>query len=80
MDFLCENLVDEIMDYINQELDDKTLSELEKHLTVCPECKAFVDTYKRMLELSGNLKNQKFVTPEIRERLKEFLKSKINPA
>ena len=77
MNFLCKNLVDEIMNYVDQELDDKTLVELEKHLSVCPECKAFVDTYRRMLELSGNMKNQKFVTPEIRERLKTLLKSKI---
>lgn len=74
----CEGTVESIMEYIDNELDDKTLTELENHLGLCPECKSFVDTYRKMLELSGNLKNKKFVTPEIRQRLKELLKSKIS--
>ncbi len=67
------------MDYIDNELDMKTLEELEKHTSECSECRAFVDTYKRMLELTGKLKERSFVTPEIRERLKTLLKSKIKP-
>ena len=75
----CSDVVENIMNYIDQELDQKTLFTLEKHLEICPECKSFVNTYKRMLSLSGNLKNQKFVTPEIRTRLKNLLKTKIKP-
>ena len=67
------------MDYIDKELDLKTLEELENHAGECPECRAFVDTYKRMLELTGKLGDRSFVTPEIRERLKILLKSKIKP-
>ena len=73
----CKDLVENIMGYIDRELDQVTLFTLEKHLELCPECKSFVDTYKRMLSLSGNLKNQKFVTPDIRKRLKNILKTKI---
>ena len=75
----CTDVIENIMGYIDQELDQTTLFTLEKHLEICPECKSFVDTYKKMLSLSGNLKNQKFVTPEIRQRLKNLLKSKIKP-
>ena len=75
----CRFLVENIMGYIDKELDQVTLFELEKHLEICPECKSFVDTYKRMLNLSGNLNNQKFVTPDIRQRLKDLLKTKIKP-
>jgi len=79
LELKCKDLVENIMSYIDQELDQVTLFTLEKHLEVCPECKSFVDTYKRMLNLSGNLKNQKFVTPDIRKRLKNILKTKIKP-
>ena len=75
----CHNVIENIMDYIDNELDDKTLALLEKHLHVCPECEKFVNTYKKMLKMSGNLKNKKFVTPEIRQRLKDLIKQKINP-
>ena len=73
----CKGLVTNIVDYIDNELDLDTLSALEQHLDECPECKSFVDTYKKMLLLSGNLKNKKFVTPEIRLRLKNLLESKL---
>jgi len=75
----CMDLIENIMNYIDKELDHVTLFTLEKHIELCPECKSFVETYKRMLKLSGNLKNQKFVTPDIRQRLKNVLKTKIKP-
>ena len=77
--FMCKDLVENIMDYIDNELDMKTLEELERHAGECPECRAFVDTYKRMLDLTGKLKDKSFVTPEIRDKLKKLLKSKIKP-
>lgn len=76
---ICRDVVENIMDYIDNELDLKTLQELEKHTGECTECKAFVDTYRRMLDLSGKMKEQTFVTPEVRERLKNLLKSRMKP-
>ncbi|MCL4245190.1 MAG: zf-HC2 domain-containing protein [Candidatus Dadabacteria bacterium] len=76
---ICRDVVENIMDYIDNELDLKTLQVLEKHMGECPECKAFVDTYRRMLDLSGKMKEQTFVTPEVRERLKNLLKSRMKP-
>jgi anti-sigma factor RsiW len=76
---MCKDLVENIMDYIDNELDMKTLEELERHAGECPECRAFIDTYKRMLDLTGKLKDRSFVTPEIRDKLKKLLKSKIKP-
>ena len=73
----CKDFVDNIMGYIDKELDYETMRTLEQHLELCPECKSFVDTYKKMLELSSSLKNKKFVTPEIRSRLKKLLESKL---
>ncbi len=76
---MCKDVVENIIGYIEAELDDKTLDELEKHLHECPECQAFVRTYKKMLELTGKLRERTFVTPDIRQRLKELLKSKLKP-
>jgi len=76
---LCKDVVENIIEYIEAEIDDKTLEELEKHQHDCPECKAFVMTYRRMLELTGKLKERSFVTPEVRGRLKECLRSRLNP-
>jgi anti-sigma factor RsiW len=75
---LCKDVAENIMEYIDAELDKETLKELEKHSWDCPECMVFIKKYKKMLELTGKLKNNTFVTPEIRERLKEFLKTKLD--
>ncbi len=76
---LCKDVVENIIDYIGAELDDKTLEEMWKHQHDCQECKAFVMTYRSMLELAGKLKEKKFVTPEVRIRLKECLRSCLKP-
>ena len=78
--FMCRDVVENIMDYIDKELDLETLTELEKHTGMCPECRAFVDTYKRMLDLAGKLREKTFVTPDIRSRLKILLQSKVKPS
>lgn len=75
--FDCKQFINNIMGYIDKELDHETMHALEKHLELCPECKSIVDTYKKMLKLSGSLKNKKFVTPEIRSRLRKLLESKL---
>lgn len=73
----CKDVVEKIIDYIDCELDHETYEELEKHQDQCPECKEFVQTYKMMLELTGQLKRRRFVTHEIRQRLKECLKDSL---
>ena len=76
---ICRDVVENIIDYIDAELDYRTLEELEKHLDECPECEAFVKTYKRMLRLTVKLGERNFVTKEVRSRLKTFLTSSLHP-
>lgn len=75
---MCKDVVEKIIGYIEAGLDHQTVEELENHINSCPECKEFVLTYKMMLDLTGKLKEKKFVTPEIRNRLKDCLKSSLN--
>jgi len=72
---MCKDIVENIIGYIDAELDNKTMEELEKHQRDCQECKAFIKTYRRMQKLTGKFRKKSFVTPEIRERLKKCLKS-----
>jgi anti-sigma factor RsiW len=74
---LCKDTVDNIMGYIEAELDYETLVALEKHLDMCPECIAFVRTYEKMLRITGKLREKSFVTPDVRSRLKQLLLSKL---
>ncbi|MGB7291364.1 MAG: hypothetical protein WBD99_04245 [Thermodesulfobacteriota bacterium] len=78
INIICKDVVENIVDYIEAELDDKTLQELKKHQYDCPECKAFVRTYRKMLQLTVKLKEMRLVTSETRETLKKWLKSNLN--
>jgi hypothetical protein len=75
---MCKDVVEKIIGYIEAGLDHQTVEELENHINSCPECKEFVLTYRMMLDLTGKLKEKKFVTPEIRNRLTDCLKSSLN--
>lgn len=74
---MCEDVVEKIIGYIEAGLDLQTVEELENHINSCPECMEFVLTYRIMLDLTGRLREKKFVTPEIRSRLKDCLKSSL---
>jgi hypothetical protein len=43
----CKWVVSLIMYYINGELDRRTTQAFEEHLSLCPDCVAFLDTYKK---------------------------------
>lgn len=73
----CKQLVENIAGYLDYDLDQEIILLFEKHLDKCRECRSFVDTYKRMLSLSSNLKNKKYLTPDIRKRLNNLLNIKV---
>jgi anti-sigma factor RsiW len=48
----CKKEVDLISRYLAAELDRSTLRAFESHLSICPDCAAFLRTYKKTLELT----------------------------
>ncbi len=47
----CQELLEQIYDYIDGELEAKLCAELEQHLTGCNDCRVMVETTKKMLVL-----------------------------
>jgi anti-sigma factor RsiW len=48
----CRDATDLILDYLSGELSPELNSDFEKHLQACPDCAAFLNTYKKTLELT----------------------------
>jgi anti-sigma factor RsiW len=46
----CDNEVALIADYVTSSLDSGLLLAFEKHLEACPDCVAFLQTYKKTIE------------------------------
>lgn len=48
-----------ILDFLSGELSPETDSEFQKHLKICPDCVAFLNTYKKTVELTRSFLKKK---------------------
>jgi hypothetical protein len=55
----CKQATSLILDYLTQELDSQTALAFEEHLNDCPDCVAFLNTYKKTLELTQSFLRKK---------------------
>jgi anti-sigma factor (TIGR02949 family) len=72
----CREVVDLLVDYLDGELGAETVKGLEEHLSGCDSCTAFLNTYRKTIALSQKLKYGD-IPPELRKRLRDFLREKI---
>jgi len=75
-DLTCQQIADFILDYLTGELHPDTASELEKHLHICPDCVAFMNTYKKTVEVTRSLPCED-IPPEMEKRVSRFLQKKM---
>ena len=47
----CRELADFLMDYLNEDLPDDVRAAFDRHLALCPNCVAYVKTYRTTIEL-----------------------------
>ncbi len=55
----CRDATDLLLDFITGELNPEINTEFEKHLGVCPDCVAFLNTYKKTIELTKSFLQRK---------------------
>ena len=48
----CRQLIDFIADYVAGDLDDVARDDFERHLGVCPSCRAYLDSYRKTMALT----------------------------
>ena len=47
----CRAFVDFVMDYLSLELSQNVRADFEQHLSACPNCVRYLETYKTTVEL-----------------------------
>jgi hypothetical protein len=51
-DHTCKDEVGLIADYLTGQLDPMVLAAFERHLSQCPDCRGFLNTYKKTIEVT----------------------------
>lgn len=73
----CKRVTSLIMDYLSEELINESTLIFEEHLNDCPNCAAFVSTYKRTIRAAQSLPCENIPT-DMENRVRKFLREKIN--
>jgi anti-sigma factor (TIGR02949 family) len=71
-----EVILDHLDDYLDGTLSREVVEEFERHLSVCPPCVAYLNTYRRTRELTrgtGSVDMPERVKANLREFLLEHL-------
>ena len=68
----CSRLVSLLSEYLDGRLAPELCSDLERHLSGCPECTAFVGTFRSTVSLLQSL-SEDDLPEELRLRLRAFL-------
>ena len=72
----CEEATALVMDYLSGELDRPTAEAFEAHLGQCPDCAAFLATYKKTLGAARSLKCED-MPAEMQARIEGLLRERI---
>jgi len=72
----CRDVIDLLVDYLEQSLPPETLEGFDAHLERCPACVAYINTYKKTRELTGEV-TRVAMPDDMRTRLRQFLLDRL---
>jgi len=73
----CRQVIALMADYLAKDLDLDTAMSFEKHLSSCPDCPAFLNTYKRTIQMAQSLRYSD-ISHERASRLRRILDRRIH--
>ena len=75
--FNCRSVVGLVIDYVTGGLGGELAKKFKEHLRDCPDCVAFLNTYRKTIQATRSLGYQA-IPKEARERLHKILRLKSN--
>ena len=60
----CQEMIDFLLDYVEGELPKEQVDSLNEHLALCPECEAYLASYKSTVALSQLMCDDMETAPE----------------
>ena len=68
----CKDAIGVLADFLEQSLSPEVLAELEGHLDDCAPCRAYLETYRKTVELTGRAEHVE-MPEEMKARLRSLL-------
>jgi len=72
----CKQIADLMVDYLTDQLRPPVKQEFAKHLSICPDCVSFVNTYKKTVQSTATLRSED-LPPKVRQNVLGFLRKKL---
>ncbi len=72
----CFEMFARLSEYLDNELDEITCRDIERHMSHCPPCQVCLATLKRTVTLCKNMQNQA-VPKELSAKLKQMISEMI---
>ncbi len=74
----CRQATELIADYLSDRLDPVVKRKFERHLSICPDCVNFLNTYKKTVAAAGSLR-VRALPVGLRNNVLSFLRKKMRP-
>ena len=68
-----KKMVEQICDFMGEDIDSPACQEVADHLKLCPTCKVYFDTVKKTVTLCRDMDNDTTVPEEVTSRLYKVL-------
>jgi len=72
----CKQIADLMGDYLTGTLRPPVAQQFAKHLSICPDCVSFVNTYKKTKQSTATLRAED-LPPKVRANALDFLRKKL---
>jgi hypothetical protein len=72
----CRQMTDLALDYLNEKLAAAVKRDFEQHLSICPDCVSFLNTYKKTVAATRSITASR-LPPKVREIILTFLRKRI---
>jgi hypothetical protein len=75
-DRTCRQISDLVFDYLNAKLAPAVKRNFERHLSICPDCVSFLNTYRKTVAVTRSVRAER-LPPKVRENILAFLRKRI---
>jgi anti-sigma factor (TIGR02949 family) len=72
----CKDFLQELSEYLDENLDAELRAKLEKHITECPNCWVIADTTRKTIKIYKGME-QYSIPAEVESRLMKALEKKM---